>query len=50
MEFATKIKGTKLIMVMGHSKCGAVKDAIDNAELGNLTQLLNQIKPAITGN
>jgi carbonic anhydrase len=48
MEFATKVKGTKLIVVMGHTKCGAVKGAIDNAELGNLTQLVNQIKPAIT--
>jgi len=49
MEFATKVKGTKLIVVMGHSKCGAVKGAIDNADLGNLTQLVDQIKPAITG-
>lgn len=49
MEFATKVKGTKLIVVMGHNKCGAVKGAIDNAELGNLTQLVEQIKPAITG-
>lgn len=49
MEFATKVKGTKLIVVMGHNKCGAVKGAIDNAELGNLTQLVTQIKPAITG-
>ncbi|MBL0342314.1 MAG: carbonic anhydrase [Bacteroidetes bacterium] len=49
MEFATKVKGTKLIVVMGHNKCGAVKGALDNAELGNLTQLVNQIKPAITG-
>ncbi len=49
MEFAAKIKGTKLIVVMGHNKCGAVKGAVDNAELGNLTQLVNQIKPAITG-
>ncbi len=49
MEFATKVKGTKLIVVMGHNKCGAVKGAIDNAELGNLTQLVDQIKPAITG-
>ena len=47
MEFATKVKGTKLIIVMGHNRCGAVKGAIDNAELGNLTQLVNQIKPAI---
>jgi len=49
MEFATIIKGTKLIVVLGHSKCGAVSGAIDNAELGNLTQLVNQIKPAIIG-
>ncbi len=49
IEFATKVKGTKLIVVMGHNKCGAVKGAVDNAELGNLTQLVNQIKPAITG-
>lgn len=49
MEFATKVKGTKLIVVMGHNKCGAVKGAIDNAELGNLTQLVDQIKPAIVG-
>ena len=49
MEFATKVKGTKLIVVMGHNKCGAVKGAVDNAELGSLTQLVNQIKPAITG-
>jgi carbonic anhydrase len=49
MEFATKVKGTKLIVVMGHNKCGAVKGAIDNAVLGNLTQLVDQIKPAITG-
>lgn len=50
MEFATKVKGTKLIVVMGHSSCGAVDGAIANAELGNLTQLLNQIKPAIVKN
>lgn len=49
MEFATKVKGTKLIVVMGHNKCGAVKGAIDNADLGNLTQLVEQIKPAVTG-
>jgi carbonic anhydrase len=49
LEFAAKIKGSKLIVVMGHSKCGAVQGALDNAELGNLTQLVKQIKPAITG-
>jgi carbonic anhydrase len=50
MEYATKVKGSKLIVVLGHSKCGAVKGAVDNVELGNLTQLVKQIKPAITGN
>ncbi len=49
MEFATKVKGTKLIVVMGHNHCGAVKGAVDDAELGNLTQLVDQIKPAFTG-
>lgn len=49
MEYATQVKGSKLIVVMGHNKCGAVKGAVDNAELGNLTQLVDQIKPAITG-
>jgi carbonic anhydrase len=47
MEFATKVKGVKLIVVMGHNHCGAVKGAIDNADLGHLTQLVDQIKPAI---
>jgi carbonic anhydrase len=47
IEFATKVKGTKLIVVMGHNHCGAVKGAVGNAELGNLTQLVDQIKPAI---
>jgi carbonic anhydrase len=49
MEFAVKVKGTKLIVVMGHSKCGAVKGAADNVVLGNLTQLVEQIKPALKG-
>lgn len=49
MEFAAKVKGIKLIVVMGHNHCGAVQGAIDNAELGNLTQLVDQIKPAISG-
>ena len=47
IEFATKVKGSKLIVVMGHNKCGAIKGAIENVQLGNLTQLVNQIKPAI---
>ena len=47
IEFATKVKGSKLIVVMGHNKCGAIKGAIENVQLGNLTQLVNQIKQAI---
>jgi len=47
MEFACKLMGAKLIVVMGHSGCGAVRGAIDNAKLGNLTGLLDKIKPAI---
>ena len=47
MEFACKIEGAKLVLVMGHTNCGAIKGAIDNAELGNLTGLLAKIKPAI---
>lgn len=47
MEFATKIVGTKLIVVLGHSKCGAIVGACNNVELGNLTTLLNKIQPAI---
>lgn len=46
-EFATKIAGAKLIMVLGHEACGAVKGACDHAELGNLTALLEKIKPAV---
>ena len=47
MEFGCKVAGAKLIAVIGHSNCGAVKGAIDNVELGNLTALLARIKPAI---
>ena len=47
MEFACKITGAKLVLVMGHTACGAIKGAIDNAELGNLTGLLAKIKPAV---
>jgi carbonic anhydrase len=47
MEFATKISGAKVVMVLGHSGCGAVKGACDGAELGNLTQLLAKIRPAV---
>lgn len=47
MEFSCALAGAKVIMVMGHTKCGAVKGAIANVELGHLTGLLDQIKPAI---
>lgn len=49
MEFATKLSGAKLVMVLGHSDCGAIKGACDGAELGNLTSLLEKIQPAIDG-
>tara|TARA_B110000196_G_scaffold82772_1_gene71470 strand:+ start:225 stop:845 length:621 start_codon:yes stop_codon:yes gene_type:complete len=48
VEFACKIAGVKLIVVMGHTSCGAVKGACNDVELGNLTGLLNKIKPAIS--
>ena len=47
MEFGTKLAGSKLIVVLGHTSCGAVKGAIARAELGNLTETLANIKPAI---
>jgi carbonic anhydrase len=47
MEFACKVSGAKLIAVIGHSNCGAIKGAIDDVQLGNLTGLLAKIKPAI---
>lgn len=47
MEFACKLSGAKVILVMGHTACGAIKGAIDNVELGNLTGLLDRIKPAV---
>ena len=47
MEFATKLAGAKLVLVLGHSACGAVKGACDGAELGNLTALLAKIQPAV---
>jgi carbonic anhydrase len=47
MEFACKLAGAKLVLVMGHTACGAIKGAIDDAELGNLTGLLAKIKPAV---
>ena len=47
MEFGTKLVGARLIVVLGHTQCGAVMGAIDGAEMGNLTQTLSNIKPAI---
>jgi len=47
MEFACKVAGSKLIIVLGHSKCGAVKGACDHIEMGNLTELLSKIQPAV---
>jgi len=47
MEFACAVAGAKVVLVLGHTACGAVKGAIDNVELGNLTGLLDHIKPAI---
>lgn len=47
MEFACKVSGSKIIVVLGHSKCGAVQGACDHVEMGNLTSLLSKIRPAI---
>ena len=47
MEFACKLAGTKLVVVLGHTACGAVKGACDHARLGNLTTLINKIEPAV---
>ncbi|WP_405610719.1 carbonic anhydrase family protein [Polaribacter sp. Asnod1-A03] len=47
MEFGCKLAGTKLIVVLGHTSCGAIKGACDNAKLGNLTAMLSKIKPAV---
>jgi carbonic anhydrase len=47
MEFACKVAGSKIIVVLGHSKCGAVKGACDHVEMGNLTELLAKLQPAV---
>ena len=47
LEFACKVAGSKLIVVLGHSNCGAIKGACDHIEMGNLTELLSKIQPAV---
>ncbi len=47
MEFACKVSGSKLILVMGHEHCGAVKAAVDDVKLGNITLMLQKIRPAV---
>jgi carbonic anhydrase len=47
MEYATKVAGAKLIVIMGHTSCGAVKGACDNVQLGNLTTVIQAIRPAV---
>ncbi|NNF34909.1 MAG: carbonic anhydrase [Saprospiraceae bacterium] len=47
LEFACKLAGSKVIVIMGHTSCGAVKGACDNAKLGNLSQMLDKIQPAV---
>lgn len=48
MEYGCKVAGSKIVVVMGHTKCGAVTSACKHVELGNITALLNKIKPAVT--
>ncbi len=47
IEYACKVSGAHLIVVMGHQNCGAIKSAVDNVELGNITEMLSKIKPAV---
>jgi carbonic anhydrase len=47
MEFACKVAGSKFIVVLGHTKCGAIKGACDHVEMGNLTALLSKVQPAV---
>ena len=49
MEFSCKVAGAKVVVVLGHTKCGAVKGACDNVKMGNLTTLLEKLKPAVDG-
>ena len=47
MEFACKVSGSKVVLVLGHDNCGAVGAAIDGVELGNITKMLKNIQPAL---
>src|SRR5688500_14495 len=47
VEYACKVAGSKLIVVLGHTQCGAIKGACDHLEMGNLTELLSKIQPAV---
>jgi carbonic anhydrase len=47
MEFACKVAGSKIIAVLGHTRCGAIKGACDHVDMGNLTALLSKIQPAV---
>jgi len=47
LEFSCKLAGAKAIVVLGHSDCGAIKGAIDQAQLGNLTEMLSHLEPAV---
>lgn len=47
LEYACNVSGAKVIVVLGHEHCGAIKSAVDNVEMGNITSLLSKIKPAI---
>jgi len=48
LEYSCKVAGSKIIVVLGHTKCGAVTAACKNVELGNITKLLDKIQPAVT--
>ncbi|MEZ2440343.1 carbonic anhydrase family protein [Chitinophaga sp. RCC_12] len=48
IEYGCKVSGAKVILVLGHEHCGAIKSAIDNVKLGNITALLSKIRPAVT--
>ena len=49
MEFSCKVAGAKVVVVLGHTRCGAVKGACDHVKMGNLTTLLEKLKPAVDG-